>query len=83
MIPSETLHAPARSPTPKPIASASTKATSRAIATLANAARDRATRQPEARVDAAPHESTPNPLWAINAGMAAFFGAIALIMMFD
>jgi len=29
------------------------------------------------------HEKVPNPLWAINAAMAAFFIAAALIMMFS
>ena len=29
------------------------------------------------------HEKVPNPLWAINIAMAAFFVSAALIMMFS
>ena len=29
------------------------------------------------------HEKVPNPLWAINTAMAAFFISAALIMMFS
>lgn len=35
-----------------------------------------------ANAQSAAHAQGPNPLWAINIGMAAFFAAAALVMIF-
>lgn len=68
---------------PKPISSASSKANARAIAALAHAARHRAPNRMDRAAQPPARRSAPNPLWVIAIAMAAFFGATALIMMFD
>jgi hypothetical protein len=87
----QTLHALAHAglrsstsaPVAKPTGSSSTKADARAMAILAHAAHQRTTNPVDSAADDARRQGTPNPLWAISVAMAAFFGAAALIMMFD
>ena len=43
----------------------------------------RAAANDEARPDRPPTKEPPGPLWVIAIAMGVFFGAVALLMMFD
>jgi hypothetical protein len=69
-----------RQPMRRPTPSASTKATARAIAALADAARQRAVRR-TATLPGGPRRKSV--LWAIAIATAACLATAALLMMFD
>ena len=62
---------------------ASTKANARALATLQNSPRVRPTVDLDPAAAPRRDKEPPGPLWVIAIAMGAFFGATALIMMFD